>query len=165
MERKDSEWKRWTTVTGCKKAWIEISLQKIFPNACTVYYPKFQNLLLCVIISDKIDRKTLSLCTVFLLLNEICSERECNKILHKLTSNVTAIESFLQKFKTIDSIRHKLYKVMETGALHSGFKKEIFICQKNVTSTLYCRDSLTVSREHAAQCSSHQFLHSWETTE
>lgn len=114
---------------------------------------------------EKDDRKTLYPCMAFLQLSEVCSKRECNNIHHKLASNFTAIESFLKQFKTIDSIRQKLYEEVKMRALRFSSKKEVFICHNNVPSTLYCKDPLTVLRELVAQCSSHKFLHSSKTLE
>lgn len=109
--------------------------------------------------------ETLLFCTSFQQLGMACCEQECINLLHKLLSNATAIESFFQKFKTFDLKRHKLHEKMKMSTPHSSFKKEVSICQNNVGSTLHCRGLLTVLRELVAQCSSHEFLHSLETSD
>lgn len=76
------------------------------------------------------DRKILNLCTAFLQLSEVCSERKRDNILFNLESKPTVLESFLQNFKTIDSIRRKLYEKMQVRALRSGLEKKSLIVKK-----------------------------------
>lgn len=72
--------------------------------------------------------------------------------------HLTSPHLFLQKFKTMGSIRRKLQEELEVRSFVSGFKTEIFICQNNVACRVYYRDPLVVLREQVGQCHSHEFF-------
>lgn len=77
--------------------------------------------------SEMDDRKTMNLVRYFFQLCEFCSKQAFNNLLPRSVSNITALETLLQKLNTIDEIHHNLFKDMKTRALESDFKKKVFL--------------------------------------
>lgn len=97
--------------------------------------------------SGNCSSSTFNLCQLFSSLRERLSEREFNKFLSVLKTNISALEKFLRENSIFGTIRQTFHSIFDKRTLQYEFKPNVVHYSNGLTSTVYKECPIEVLKE------------------